>query len=157
MGQKDLVTRKGDTTPKRWDDSFLGFHREMNNLFSEFFRDFYDMEPSALQVAVDVQETDKEVQVTVELPGIEEKDLELSLHKDSLTIKGEKKQESQSSEGNFHRVERSYGSFQRTVALPCEVEDEKAEATYKKGVLHIKLPKKKGAAQERKKIAIQSV
>lgn len=156
MGLKDMVTRKGESAPKRWDDSFLGFHREMNNLFSEFFKDFYDMEPAALNVAVDVHEGDKHVEVTVELPGIEEKDLELTLHRDSLTIKGEKKQESEKKEGNFHRVERSYGSFQRTIALPCEVEDEKAEANYKKGVLHVKLPKKKDSGQERKKISIKS-
>ncbi|MCB1165210.1 MAG: Hsp20/alpha crystallin family protein [Leptospiraceae bacterium] len=156
MGLKDLVHRKSDTTPKRWDDSFLGFHREMNNLFSEFFRDFYDVEPAAMNVAVDVQETDKTVEVTVELPGIDEKDLDVSLHRDSLTIKGEKKRESEKKEGNFHRVERSYGSFQRTVALPCEVEEDKSDAKYAKGVLHISLPKKASSAGDRKKISIKS-
>ncbi|MBR30020.1 MAG: molecular chaperone [Spirochaetaceae bacterium] len=155
MGLRDLVSKKGDSTPRRLDDSFLGFHREMNNLFSDFFRDFYDMEPAS-NLAVDVHETEKEVQVTVELPGIDEKDLDLTLEKDSLTIKGEKKQESEQKEGNYHRIERSYGSFQRTIALPCEVEDEKAEATYKKGVLYIKLPKKKSAAQEKKRISVKS-
>jgi len=156
MGLKDLVTRKSDTTPKRWDDSFVGFHREMNNLFSEFFRDFYDMEPGNMQLSVDVQESDKDVQVTVDLPGVDEKDIELSLEKDSLTIKGEKKHESEKKDGNFHRIERSYGSFQRTVVLPCEVEDEKAEAKYKNGVLYISMPKRKEARAERKKISIKS-
>ncbi|MCB1137321.1 MAG: Hsp20/alpha crystallin family protein [Leptospiraceae bacterium] len=156
MGLKDLVSRKGETSPKRWDDSFLGFHREMNNLFGEFFKDFYDMEPAALNIAVDIHEGEKEVEVTVELPGMDEKDLELSLHRDSLTIKGEKKKESEKKEGNYHRVERSYGSFQRTIALPCEVEDEKAEASYSKGVLRIKLPRKTGSGQEKRKISVRS-
>lgn len=154
MGLKDLINKKGTSSPQRRDDSFLGFHREMNNLFNEFFRDFYEMEPSSMNVAVDIHETDKEVQVTVELPGVEEKDLELTLEKNSLTIKGEKKQESEVKEDSYHRIERSYGSFQRTVTLPCEVEDEKAQANYKKGVLHIKLPKKDKPAIDKKKISV---
>ena len=86
---------------------------------------------------------------------MEEKDIEVSLHDGSLTIRGERKSEKEEKEKNYHRIERSHGSFQRTVALPAEVDDSKAEAVFKKGVLEVKLPKTNPSAN-RKKIEVKS-
>ncbi len=100
-------------------------------------------------------ESADKITVTVELPGLEEKDLDISISQTSLTIKGEKKEEKDSSIGGFHQIERRFGSFQRVVSLPCPVETNTAEARFKRGVLKIVLPKSKTGADTRKKIAIK--
>lgn len=157
-----------DLLPARWisgqtparvpaDSPFRSLHREMNRVFEDFFRDF-DLAPALAGGEVpkiDVSETETEVLVSAELPGIDEKDVEVSLSQGVLTIKGEKKLEKEQKEKNFHRVERSYGSFQRSIPLPCDVEEDKADAAFKQGVLTVKLPKTK-AAQQSKKIAVKS-
>jgi len=104
---------------------------------------------------VDVVETDKEIRVTVELPGLDEKDINVSLARDVLTISGEKKQAKKERRGNYYRAERSYGSFRRSIQLPTQVQADKVDAVFRKGVLSITLPKTE-AAQKRKKIAIQT-
>ena len=96
--------------------------------------------------AVDVAETDKDVVVRAEIPGMEAKDIDISLKGNLLTLKGERKQASEKKEESFHRVERSYGIFSRTIQLPAEVDEEKVEAVYKKGILQINLPKTSRAA-----------
>ena len=90
---------------------------------------------------VDVTDTDKEVRVTCELPGIEEKDIDIALSKDAVTIKGIKKQEKEDKGKDYYRMERSYGSLLRKVPLPAEIDDEQVHAEFKKGVLKIVLPK----------------
>jgi HSP20 family protein len=99
--------------------------------------------------AVDVSEGKKEVTVRAEIPGMDSKDLDLSLEGRYLTIKGEKQQEKEESDENWHRKERSYGSFMRTVELPTEVDAEKVDASYKKGVLKVVLKKTKESEQKR--------
>lgn len=117
---------------------------EMERLFEDFGR-FW---PSKLlgrrawSPLVDVEETDKEIVITAELPGMESKDLDVSVHEDTLIIKGERKEEKEDKTKTYHRVERRYGSFQRSIALPCGVDADKAGAAYKDGVLRITLPKK---------------
>ncbi|MBI5519587.1 MAG: Hsp20/alpha crystallin family protein [Desulfovibrio sp.] len=91
--------------------------------------------------AVNVSETEKEISVDAELPGLESKDVELSLEGRALVIKGEKKFEGEEKKDNFHRIERSYGSFTRAVPLPAEVRHEGVAARFEKGVLHVTLPK----------------
>lgn len=157
-----LPTRRSSQVPARREEEapVLALHSEMNRLFDEFFRDF-DVGWSTARRGegplprVDVSETDNEVRVEAELPGVEEKDIEVSLHDGSLTIRGERKSEKEEKEKNYHRIERSHGSFQRTVALPAEVDDSKAEAVFKKGVLEVKLPKSNPSAN-RKKIEVKS-
>ncbi len=122
--------------------------QEMNRLFDEFFTGF-DLAPfrgfegtwNAFRPSVDVVETDKEIKVSAELPGLDEKQIDVSLSRDALTIKGEKKEEQEQKGENYYRLERSYGNFQRTIPLPCEVETDDVDATFKNGVLTIKLPK----------------
>jgi HSP20 family protein len=108
---------------------------------------------------VDVSETDKEMRVTAELPGVDQKDVEVTLSGDQLTIKGEKKAETEEKKEEkgraFHRVERSYGSFQRSMRIPYEVDPEKVEAAFKDGILTLTLPKPPEVQKKTKKIEIK--
>jgi HSP20 family protein len=104
-----------------------------------------------------VTETDDEVLVSAEMPGLEDKDFELNLTGDVLTLKGEKRYaQEQGEKGAAHRVERAYGSFQRTIQLPCEVEVEKAAADYRAGVLTVKLPKAPSAKRSVHRIDVKA-
>jgi HSP20 family protein len=128
--------------------SFYPLRQEMDRLFDDFlggsslapfggFRERY----GTFDPRVDVTENDKEIKVAAELPGLTEKDVEVSLSNGTLTISGEKKVEKEDKGENYYRLERSYGSFQRVIPLPTEVEADKVEATFKNGVLQITLPK----------------
>jgi HSP20 family protein len=127
-------------------DPFRGFRTQLDTLFEEWFG---RTTGGALAPRIDVSETDKEMTLTVELPGVEEKDIEVSLSGNQLTIKGEKKsgqEEKKDEEGRvFHRVERSYGAFQRTMTVPFDVEPDKVAAQFKDGVLTVTLPKPQAA------------
>ena len=118
---------------------------EMDRLWDEYFgpgrRAFQPLEETWLP-AVDVAETGDKVTVKAEIPGMEAKDIEISMVGDTLTIKGEKKAEREEKDENYHMVERSYGSFSRAMKLPVAVDADKVEATYKNGVLTVVLPKK---------------
>ena len=105
---------------------------------------------------MDVAETDKEMKVTAELPGIEEKDIDVSFTGDALTIKGEKKQETEKKDKDYTTRECSYGSFQRVIPLSCEIVADKVNATFEKGVLTVTLPKSEAAAASRKKISVKN-
>jgi HSP20 family protein len=102
---------------------------------------------------VDVSETEKEIIVNAEIPGVEAKDIDVNLDGNVLTIKGERKREHEEKEENFHRIERSYGSFYRALRLPTEVDGERIKATYKKGVLRITMPKSKKEAGKKIEIS----
>jgi HSP20 family protein len=91
--------------------------------------------------AVDITETGKEYVVKVELPGVNKEDVKISTRDNILTIRGEKKQEKETKDASFHRVERSYGSFQRSFPLPEGIRGDGIEASYKDGILEIVLPK----------------
>jgi HSP20 family protein len=106
--------------------------------------------------AVNVTETETEYKVTAELPGIEPKDIELTFNRGSLMISGEKKQEHEETERGYHRVERSYGRFQRGVQLPEEVDGEKIEADFKNGVLTVTVPKLPELKESKRRIQIKS-
>lgn len=154
FGKKDVPVKREDEHP------FSLLRREMDSLFDNFFRGF-DLEPfesrmGAFSPKVDVTENDKEIKISAELPGLEEKDIDVSLQKDMLTIKGEKKEEKEDKGKDYYRMERSYGSFSRTIPLPVEVETDKVEAKFKKGVLSITLPKTAKAVAQTKKIAVKA-
>lgn len=137
----------------------VSFKDEMDNLFNRFFdmdlpisrRLFGDGEWAP---RVDVIEGKGDITVKVEIPGCEAKDIDVKLDGRTLKISGEKKQEKEEKDENFHRVERSYGSFCRMVELPAEVIQEDIDAIYKKGVL--KLAFKKARESEAKKIEIKT-
>ncbi|MFO7983508.1 MAG: Hsp20/alpha crystallin family protein, partial [Desulfuromonadales bacterium] len=139
----------------------LFLQNEMSRLMDRFSRAFSGTElsereePWKFVPSVDVSETDNEIHVSAELPGMEEKDIDVSLSGNHLIIRGEKKTEKEKKDKQFYRKESSYGSFHRSIPLPTEVEEDKIEATFKKGVLKIDLPKSAEARKGRKKIEIK--
>jgi HSP20 family protein len=119
--------------------------REMDRLWDEFFGPGRRLlRPVEMEwvPAVDVAEDADKVTIKAEVPGLEAKDIDISLTGDILTLKGEKKSEREEKKENYHLVERSYGSFSRSLKLPAAVDADKIEASYKQGVLTITCPKK---------------
>ncbi len=124
------------------------FRREFDSLADRFFGDdFFPMAESVFEKAVypktDISEGKKEITVKAEIPGVEAKDIDVSVSGRVLNIKGEKKQEKEEKDKNRYRIERSYGYFNRSVELPAEVDDTDVDASYKKGILKITLKKSK--------------
>jgi HSP20 family protein len=150
---------KGELLPGRdiW-EPFTSLRRDMERVFEDFSRDFGWGPPAlagmAMAPRVDVSETDAELKVEAELPGVEEKDVEVVLSDGRLTIKGEKKQEKEEKKKDYHLVERSYGSFARSIALPFEADPNKVKATFAKGVLTVTVPKPPEVKAKEKKIQI---
>jgi len=125
MTFRDLVPfkKKGVSIRRDADNPFAVLRQEMEELFDNFFRGFelepfFDRRLSTFSPNVDVTEKDKEIEVSAELPGMDDKDIEVTLNNNSLTIKGEKKVEKEDKEKDYYRMERSYGSFSRTIPLP---------------------------------------
>jgi HSP20 family protein len=152
MDLKSLVPwrDKSQTPATREDlyDPFVSFRREFDRMFEDFTNGLGSrMLPpmvgawQGVTPVVDVTETDKDMVITAELPGISEKDLEVTLAGDVLTIKGEKKAEHEQKNGDAYYMERRFGSFSRSLRLPFEAKDEKVDAKYDKGVLTIRIPK----------------
>jgi HSP20 family protein len=143
--------------PRKQERQLTTLRREMDRLFDRFFEGWpfrLLAEEAGWEPSLDVSETAKEILVKAELPGMDPKDIDLSVRGDILTLAGERKQEKEEKGENFHRVERTYGSFSRSVRLPAEVDPGKVDATYKDGVLKITLRKTKEAAS--KKIEVKS-
>jgi len=105
--------------------------------------------------SIDVSETKNDLVVKAELPGMDPKDIDISLNDGYLTLRGEKKQEREEKEENYHYIERSYGSFTRSVQLPKEVKRDKITASYKNGILKITLPKSEEAKKKEVKIKVE--
>ncbi|GAB4352514.1 MAG: hypothetical protein Kow0099_36740 [Candidatus Abyssubacteria bacterium] len=103
---------------------------------------------------VNVVETKDDIVITADLPGLTEKDIEVTILGDTLTIKGEKKREEKQEEVSYHIFERSYGAFQRRIWLPAQVKDDKAKASFKNGVLEIRVPKKEEAKPKQLKVSV---
>mgnify|MGYP002713099555 FL=1 len=142
-------------------DPFSLLHREVDRLFSDFSRGAtvpnWPFGGNGVQVpSIDVSETEKALEITAELPGVEEKDIDVQLRDDVLTIKAEKKAEKESKEKTYHLVERSYGAFQRSLRVPFSADSNKVEAHFDKGVLKISLPKPAEAAAKATSIKIKS-
>src|SRR5689334_902949 len=137
---------------------FTALQQEIDRLFDGFSRGFTSFPnlPTTreLMPSMDVSETDKEIEITTELPGLEEKDIQLNVADDVLTVRGEKKNEREESKKDYHLVERSYGSFVRSVQLPNGVNAEGIKAVMSKGVLKVTVPKP--APAQSKKIDINS-
>jgi len=141
MAMKDIVLRN-----KRWPS--MPIHRDIDRLFNGFFEDFGLSSSwfgkgsfTSFAPKLNVSEDDKSVEISAELPGMSEKDIEVSLDNNVLKIKGEKKVESENQEKSYYHMERSYGSFQRSIRVSDEVEPDKIAASFKDGVLVINLPK----------------
>ena len=135
---------------------FMSLQREIDRLFEDFSRGFPTFPANGatgLMPSMDVTETDKEIEVTAELPGLEEKDVQINLTDNLLTIRGEKKAEKEQKDKNYRLVERSYGSFERTLELPEGVNPDAIKANIAKGVLKVTIPKP--APAQAKKIEVK--
>jgi HSP20 family protein len=123
----------------------LSMQRDINRIFDSFFRtgwaDDTGLAPSTWSPATDVAENGDSYLVKVELPGVSRDDVKITMQDNLLTIRGEKKQEQETTERGFHRVERSYGTFQRSFTLPSTVKADAVDASFKDGILTVRLPK----------------
>lgn len=181
MTWKDVITwnrkkgtSKGSHFPTRQSEHhhpFLSLHREMNRLFDHFFRNFEDFplspfweerfspllgeRSSPFSPKINVSENDKEIEITAEIPGMDQDDIDVTLTDNIITIKGEKTREKEEQNKEYYHVERSYGSFKRSLQLPCEIEEDKIDASFKKGVLKITLPKCETAQRNIRKIPLK--
>jgi HSP20 family protein len=159
---KTEITKPGETSLGRPRDIFSAMRDEMDRVFGRFERDWafpslFGREggAAALLPELDVREGTNSIAIEVELPGVEEKDISVTLANGVLTIKGEKKQEKQEKSENYHVTERSFGSFQRSLRLPEVVDDTKVEAKFDKGVLKVTAAKKPEAVKAERRIEIK--
>jgi HSP20 family protein len=128
----------------------------MNRMFDDAGRTWHTDEPAATTTwspAVDIFETEGEIVVKAELPGMERKDIGLNLENNVLTVRGERRFTKETKDDNYHRIERSYGTFSRSFSIPATVDEEKIRADYRDGVLKIVLPKKEQAKPKQIRIA----
>ena len=163
MALKDLTPwRSHALKGKLFEENPLAtMHTEMDRLFANFFDE--DRWPSLtnghrMVVRWDVAETDDAVKISADLPGLTEKDIDVTLNEGVLTIKGERKTEKETDDKDkhYHRLERSYGAFERAMSLPSDVDESKIVADFKNGVLELTLPKKPEAKKKAKKIQVKA-
>jgi len=128
---------------------------EMDRLWDSFFEGRPKVRFGEWFPSLDVAETKNDIVVKVELPGMDQKDIDVSLSDGHLVIKGEKKHEKEEKEENYHFIERRYGSFTRSVQLPKEVKRDKISASYKNGILKVVLPKSEEAKKKEVKIQVE--
>jgi HSP20 family protein len=149
------------TVLTRWEPfrEFSTLQDRMNRLFRESFSDpgrDESLVASSFAPAVDVYEDEHNVTLKIEVPGIDEKDIDIRVENNLLTVHGERKIEKEEKEENYRRVERQYGSFTRTFTLPNTVDTDNVQASYDKGVLKINLPKKAEAKPKQIKVNVGS-
>jgi HSP20 family protein len=148
------------TVLTRWEPfrEFATLQDRMNRLFRESYNEGRDesLTTTSFAPAVDVYEDEHKVTLKIEVPGIEEKDIDVRVENNTLTVHGERKIEKEEKEENYRRVERQYGSFTRTFTLPQTVDTENVSANYDKGVLKISLPKKAEAKPKQIKVNVGS-
>jgi HSP20 family protein len=139
---------------------FSSLREEIDDVFSHYFaplaRDKNSDDVFAMPTSLDMSETKNVVNVVLDVPGIDEQNIEISFIDGALDISGHREEEAEEKEADFHRVERSYGAFRRRIALPCEVDADKIKAKLKNGVLKIKLPKSAKAKSNGRKIEIST-
>ena len=153
-----LATRRQDVT-----DPFMMMRRDMDRVFGDFLYDWrwpdrtlnmLDRQMGSFMPEIDVTETDKEFRITADLPGMDEKDIDITLENNQLTVRGERRFENEQKEENFHRIERRYGSFSRSFTLPNTVDTDNVKANYVNGVLKIQLAKRAEAKPKQIKVEV---
>jgi HSP20 family protein len=153
--KKDISVREQDR-----DHPFWSLRRDIDRMFDQFLEDSsltpFDSMNRFSSPRLDIKESEKEIKIIADLPGLDEKDIDISIRDDVLHLKGEKRQEKEEKGENYYRRERSYGSFQRDIVLPSTVESDKTEAVFIRGVLTITLPKKADSKQKSKRIEIKT-
>ena len=140
----------------RWDPfrEVVALQNRVNNLFREMNEGDSPLTTASFVPAVDIYEDPKKVVLKLEVPGIEEKDLDVRVENNTLTVKGERKFEKEEKEENFHRIERRYGTFFRSFTLPSTVDSEHINASYTNGVLKLELSKKPEAQPKQIKVNV---
>jgi HSP20 family protein len=163
MAQEIKKAEASTTTPAQWYvDPFTAMRAEMDRVFDSFLGRGFGRFPvlsrpdesDAVMPSIDVRETETELVVEAELPGMDEKDVSVTLSSGVLTLKGEKKSEREEKKDDYHLMERSYGSFQRSFQLADTIDLDKVTATFDKGVLKVTLPKRPEAVKAEKRIPI---
>ncbi len=145
----------------KWDPfrDLLSLQERMNKLFEESLlqtgKERQEISIAGWSPSVDVMESDEEIILKAELPGIELKDVEVLINDNILTLRGERKFEKEEKKENYHRIERSYGAFQRSFTLPATVEQDKVKAKMKDGILEVRLPKAKEAKSKKIEIEVK--
>jgi len=137
---------------------FLSFYRQANRLFEDVFREFDDAREALggiLSPNIDVTQNDQEIRITAELPGVQEKDVEVTINNDVLTVRAEKRVERDDTKDTRHISERAYGTFQRLLQLPQSVDPDQIHAHFDKGVLTVTLPRTE-QEKDRRRITIES-
>ena len=163
---KTEITKSPETSVSRPRDLFTAMRDEMDRVFEQFERGFPRW-PSVFRrgngdVAVmvpefDVRENTNAITIEAELPGVDEKDVSVTMANGMLTIKGEKKQQKEEKAENYYLAERSYGAFERSLRLPDTIDETKVEAKFDKGVLKVTAAKKPEAVKAERKIEIKKV
>ena len=141
----------------RWDPfrDLITVREKMNRLFEDAIisrEEERDMVAGSWTPYVDIYENEDKVVLTAEVPGIEDKDIEIKIEDNTLAIKGDRKFEKETKEDNYHRIERAYGSFQRSFSLPNYIDQEKIKAEHKRGVVQISMPKRHESKPRKVKI-----
>ena len=165
--QIPLSRSEAERFPLAGPGSLMGLHRDMDRWFDEAFKSFGmpSLESRGLSAAqlsnfyrpqIDVSGDDNCYQISLDVPGLTEDDITLELKDDVLTIKGQKEARSEDKDKHYYRVERSYGSFQRTLALPDDANADEVKANLEKGVLRLEIPRRETTNQEVKRISINS-
>lgn len=149
-------------------DPISRFHREVDQLFDDFFRAFGVHTPglgpvlgssrmnTLIRPSLDISATDKVYTISVELPGVEKDNVQVEVSGDALRIRGEKKQETRDEGRGYYSVERSYGSFQRVLALPEDADRNSIDASFKNGVMTITIPRCESAVSKAKRIEVKA-
>lgn len=163
MGLSDLVPfrhRRQGATRLAALSPFERMHEEMDRMFDDFLPQFSTARDSDKRfdflASVDLGETDDALELKADLPGMEEGDIDVTLQDGALMISGERKHESEEKRKNYYRAERAYGAFHRAIPLPCEIDEDRIEAHFKKGVLTVHMPKSPAARENQRKIEINA-
>jgi HSP20 family protein len=169
--KKEAVAPAEEASAEASAHPIISLRREMERLFDRFesgfgARGLWPFDPESFGApwaafksgapAVDLSETETEYRLTADLPGVEEKDMEVKLSDGVLTIKGERSEETKKEEKDYHLSERRYGSFQRSLRVPASVDQDKITASFAKGVLSLVMPKTKEAQQKVRKIDVKA-
>lgn len=160
---KEIEVKKGERAASPFPPSMLGLRHEIDRAFERFFDNGWLSGFRApwgglgeLSVDSDIVETNGGYELSLEVPGMEEKDIDVSVSDDTITIKGEKRESTEKKEKDYHLTERRYGSFQRVFTLPRGVDTAAIQAKLAKGVLEVNMPKTKEAQTKKRKVDVES-
>lgn len=159
MKEKLMPWKKRTVLPERWrgEDPFELLHREINELFDGYYRGFGNLgRRNAGSAGFELSETEDEIRVKAELPGMDEQDISVELEEDMLVIRGERKAETETTKRNYHVSEMSCSTYHRSIPLPARVDREKARAKFRRGVLTLTLPKVAQGGDARRQIPVST-